>query len=269
LYFAGLACLWGVCLDHCYLIFLNTDLATLFFLAFGLLGGVIGGSRGRQRTVTNDIQTVEALSWVWQESLKGALIGLLIGSVFVLTGLLFLTIFFELFNNIQVGVVLVVALQIIAICGFLGLLFGGLSSKIIETRIRPNQGVRLSTTYALITGVSFFLIVSLVAGLMLILATEAGGDPLKNSYSWIIGLVIGGGVGITTALWFGGFDVIQHITLYFYLYLTGKVPSNYAHFLDYTVRCIFLQKVGGGYIFIHRVLKEHFAAMGQASTPVK
>ena len=31
--------------------------------------------------------------------------------------------------------------------------------------------------------------------------------------------------------------------------------------LDYAADRIFLQKVGGGYIFIHRLLLEHFAAL--------
>ena len=35
-------------------------------------------------------------------------------------------------------------------------------------------------------------------------------------------------------------------------------------FLDYAARLVFLQKVGGGYIFIHRLLLEHFAAMRNA-----
>ena len=40
-------------------------------------------------------------------------------------------------------------------------------------------------------------------------------------------------------------------------------PLNYAHFLDYATKLIFLRKVGGGYIFIHRMLLEHFAAMSK------
>jgi hypothetical protein len=31
-------------------------------------------------------------------------------------------------------------------------------------------------------------------------------------------------------------------------------------FLDYAAERIFLRKVGGGYIFIHRLLQEYFAA---------
>jgi hypothetical protein len=43
--------------------------------------------------------------------------------------------------------------------------------------------------------------------------------------------------------------------------LQKYIPWNYSRFLDYAVDRIFLQKVGGGYIFIHRLLMEHFAAM--------
>ena len=32
-------------------------------------------------------------------------------------------------------------------------------------------------------------------------------------------------------------------------------------FLDYCVDPIFLRRLGGGYIFVHRLLMEHFAAM--------
>jgi hypothetical protein len=32
-------------------------------------------------------------------------------------------------------------------------------------------------------------------------------------------------------------------------------------FLDYATECILLRKVGGGYIFIHRLLQDYFAAL--------
>ncbi|MEB3295717.1 MAG: hypothetical protein VKJ24_21415 [Synechococcales bacterium] len=41
----------------------------------------------------------------------------------------------------------------------------------------------------------------------------------------------------------------------------GLESWNYARFLDHAVDRLFLQKVGGGYIFVHRMLLEHFAAM--------
>ena len=67
--------------------------------------------------------------------------------------------------------------------------------------------------------------------------------------------------GLMSALWYGGVDVIQHYTLRLILVIQGHTPANYARFLDYAVDRIFLQKVGGGYRFIHRLLLEHFAEM--------
>ncbi|MEQ9369926.1 MAG: hypothetical protein RIG63_13015 [Coleofasciculus chthonoplastes F3-SA18-01] len=58
-----------------------------------------------------------------------------------------------------------------------------------------------------------------------------------------------------------GIACIQHFTLRLVLYCSGCIPWNYARFLDYATQQIFLQKVGGGYIFIHRLLLEHFAQM--------
>ena len=62
-----------------------------------------------------------------------------------------------------------------------------------------------------------------------------------------------------------GLDVIQHYTLRLILWHRGHTPRNYARFLDYATERIFLQKVGGGFIFIHRLLMEHFAELDQGS----
>ncbi|MEW6497421.1 MAG: NACHT domain-containing protein [Cyanobacteriota bacterium] len=57
----------------------------------------------------------------------------------------------------------------------------------------------------------------------------------------------------------GGKTCIPHLTLRLILYQDGYIPWNYSRFLDYAAERIFLQKVGDGYIFIHRLLLEHFA----------
>lgn len=43
--------------------------------------------------------------------------------------------------------------------------------------------------------------------------------------------------------------------------LYNRLPLNYVRFLDYCADHLFLRKVGGGYIFIHRLLLEYFADM--------
>jgi hypothetical protein len=53
------------------------------------------------------------------------------------------------------------------------------------------------------------------------------------------------------------------------LWLTRRAPLNLVRFLDYAARDLnFLQKVGGGYNFIHRMLLEHFPAMEWRPRPM-
>ena len=69
----------------------------------------------------------------------------------------------------------------------------------------------------------------------------------------MFGLVFGGGKA-----W------LQHFTLRLILYSQDCIPLNYVRFLDYATEHIFVQKVGGSYIFVHRMLLEHFAQMEPA-----
>jgi hypothetical protein len=51
--------------------------------------------------------------------------------------------------------------------------------------------------------------------------------------------------------------VLQHFSLRLVLTFNGYSPWNYAHFLDYCTEQMLLQRIGGGYRFIHRLLREH------------
>ncbi|HAG84511.1 MAG TPA: hypothetical protein DCL61_25985 [Cyanobacteria bacterium UBA12227] len=84
--------------------------------------------------------------------------------------------------------------------------------------------------------------------------------------SSIIELIINLIIGLSYPLNFrlivgGGKTCIPDFILHLFLYRDGYIPWNYARFLDYASDRIFLQKVGGGYIFTHRLLLEHFAQM--------
>lgn len=96
-----------------------------------------------------------------------------------------------------------------------------------------------------------------------------GADRLEG----VLGMVSGQGVlvlWLTFALisgfilglaYFGGRAVIEHYTLRFILSFKGDIPWNFVRFLDYAAERVFLRKIGGGYIFIHRMLMEHFAKL--------
>ncbi len=54
-------------------------------------------------------------------------------------------------------------------------------------------------------------------------------------------------------------SVTEHLTLRITFFLTKKAPWNYARFLNYATEKMLLQRVGGGYRFIHRLLQERLA----------
>jgi large-conductance mechanosensitive channel len=84
----------------------------------------------------------------------------------------------------------------------------------------------------------------------------------------VVGLVVGLAVGLVSALSIaiiidlivGGTAVIQHSALRLILTLNNHAPLNYVRFLDHAAERILLRKVGGGYIFVHRMLLEYFAS---------
>lgn len=200
----------------------------IFLLIFLLTGG--------------EIKTVESLKWSGQEFKHGIKTGLIfwlisgpiLGGLLVLVFSLHLGQFFGLFDVkfwLFFGGILGMSYTIIQ----------GLKGPEIDAKKVPNQGLKKSAFNALFLGI----IIAMVAGILGILW-----DYLKLTIPF--GLTIGLAFG-------GGYAVIQHFTLRSMLYKKGVAPWNYARFLDYATELIFLQKVGGGYIFIHRMLLEYFA----------
>jgi hypothetical protein len=64
---------------------------------------------------------------------------------------------------------------------------------------------------------------------------------------------------------FGGHAYLHHFALRIVLRYNTFAPLHYIRFLDYATSRIFLRKVGGGYVFVHRLLSEYFAALHQTS----
>jgi hypothetical protein len=66
---------------------------------------------------------------------------------------------------------------------------------------------------------------------------------------------------LISALSLGGYACLSHFALRIVLDRNGSLPLRLVPFLDYCAERIFLRKVGGGYIFVHRLLMEHFASL--------
>jgi len=144
-------------------------------------------------------------------------------------------------------------------------LFQGVSSETIgdQYRVVPNQGIRRSARNSLILGLISTVIAMLSYGLMLepsnVLALVLS-DMLSN------GLIFGLSVGLLAGLLYGGLACLRHSVIRLLLWRSKSIPWNYPRFLDYATEHILLRKVGGGYIFLHRLLLDYFAA--QKTPPV-
>ena len=78
----------------------------------------------------------------------------------------------------------------------------------------------------------------------------------------IIGLFFGVVLGMTFGIAIGGgMPVLQHYTLRFWLHHYGYLPLKLVPFLDLAAERLILQKVGGGYRFVHRFLQDYLATL--------
>jgi hypothetical protein len=89
--------------------------------------------------------------------------------------------------------------------------------------------------------------------------TRCGFGKITKPIRWNANLGLLFGLG--GALAFGGYTCLSHLALRLVLARNGSLPLLLVPFLDYCVERIFLRRVGGGYIFIHRMLMEHFASL--------
>jgi len=142
--------------------------------------------------------------------------------------------------------------------GLLGGLTGGMSGKVLEEHriATPNQGIRHSVRQGIVLGI-------VGGGTGGIVGVALGGVVSGGYDLWLMstyGLIIGPLIGLTRGLRGGGMACFQHIVLRWSLWKNRSLPWNCSRFLDYTAAHILLRKVGGGYIFIHRLLLEYFAS---------
>jgi hypothetical protein len=67
-------------------------------------------------------------------------------------------------------------------------------------------------------------------------------------------------LAVLLALASGGATCVQHAVLRGLLARSGALSWRLVPMLDYAAERLLLRKVGGGYIFVHRLLLEHIAA---------
>jgi hypothetical protein len=224
----------------------SSDLVWLFSglaLTAGLIAGVGAGSPNR-------ISPVETIAWKWSRSLKWAIACSCPGIfllIFVLSSWMS-----SPQDGLFSGWLNLLALLVILGIVFSGLIIGTLAGFTGAVKVRkgsPNEGIKLSRRNS-----SVALFICLLGGAIPGLIFWAAGWIIQ-----ILGLICGLIAGVFFGTYLGGSAVIKHHTLRLILWMTGHTPFKFIKFLDHCSRLILLKKVGGGYIFIHRMLLDYFA----------
>jgi len=236
----------------------------LYGLVFGVVFGITFGIGDEPRIVNLDIRTVEALSWHWKKAAHYGGLAFFAGLILGILAELAYRVSFGISISGWVGWWLGTSILVGTAAGISGSIFGGLQSSIIKTKTHPNQGIRLSFRNGVYAGSIVLVIIGLLSGLLgnyfgSLIEGLSGGVILWPGGGFWGSTLSGLAGGLLVAFWYGWFDILKHYTLRIILYLRDSVPLALAQFLEYAVGRIFLQRVGGGYIFVHRLLMEHFA----------
>lgn len=261
-------------------------------IIFGLISGVIFGYRKTRQSAFQDILPVERLAFNWNKArragIRGSLfIGTLIGCVGVLIRTYsskgnfniwlsnFLRPYYDwldhTFHHVNENIVESFALFTFAF------LLAGISSFLVfalmagrdrdtldpenkkALRLSLNFGIRKSERFSLLAGLAVFILISVVYGVIMAVATRGGMSR------WIKAVSIGFGMGVISSLLFGGFEVVQHRVLRLFLYFFDLVPWQLHRWVHKVRDLGFIQREGASLRFRHETLTVYFKE-GNAST---
>ncbi len=256
----------------------------IYGLILGLIAGLIVGPIIGLLATVLQLQPVEKSKFRWADissrrSKDALLFGLIGGLIFGLIG--------GLTNGLSGGLRsgLIGGLFAGLRMGLIGGLIAGLirlftSETTPETRVEVNEGTHRSIKMALVVGLIFGLIAGLMfglsGGLIFGLSEEMSnqlskdlGETLSEGMSNELvarlfgGLGCGVFLGVIAGMLGGGLFAMKHLVLRLFLWRSGSAPLRYVAFLAQVRELLFLQRVGGGYIFTHRLLQEHFVSLSQ------
>jgi hypothetical protein len=218
-------------------------------LIFGVAGMLAGALAGAPSIKPRKVFAVEILTWKAERARWAILIGFGIG---LLVG-----------GGVSLGLGSVSGIIGGVVKGVFGGILGGLAGGFLfgllmgwtgeEGKVTDEtpQGTRRLTKNILKGSVIGWAAAGLVVALV-----SAG--FVSSLIFGLLGALIG-------TLAFGGYALISHLVLRFFLWYSGQTPPNYSKFLDYCVQLNFLRNVKSeersGYVFIHPVLKEYFAGL--------
>jgi len=188
------------------------------------------------------------LNCFWIEKLKGR-ISLTIAAFLFAVGIIIVSIL-SIIPSKSIKIVCLILLLSSLIW-----VFARINGCEIQQKTRSNQGIWNSAINA--ACVAVFIPIIFAIGFSIVLPANLWISQFRSGL-----LMVGLPVGLTCALFCGGLACIQHFILRLIL-RCHEHPWNYAEFLDNAVKLKLLRRVGGRYEFMHSLLKECFALLGQ------
>jgi hypothetical protein len=258
--------LGGIMIGPLYLLISVQGLERLIILMIGLMTSVFSGSflLGLMFFFFygyRNIQWASGITLRWSTVIGGVLGGCISG----LIGLPIVSFIFEKIFAEKATMFLsaYVIFFIIFILIFIVLISDTRSSREIK---HLGQNVKATTKNCLVISSVMLIVIAMTIGL-----GAKSLDSTKNVFSFaqelaavfllIMGVTWEFIIGSLTVVKFGFFSLIQHFLLRLMIAQNNMIPFSTTPFLDHCVDLIFLRRVGGGYIFVHRLLMEHFAEM--------
>lgn len=261
----------------------------------GLGGSLILGFYGNQMRCFGEIHSVETVGFSAKGALCGSLFGALAGFGFSVYSWIAwaaepnLVFFFvpteevtstvrTLANGLTVEVFQpchgneIFGITLVVIGTILGIFFGAHIPKVLDRKTLPNQGMRLSLRNSIRSFLIAFAAVTTTVTLCILMQNLDAKKLLegREALSYLDAMKTSVGCGAVAAfcaaMWFGGFDVLKHSLLRLVLATLGYLPLKLPLLLDHAANLDFMNRVGGSYIFSHRLLLDHFAAMEDDTT---
>jgi hypothetical protein len=228
------------------------------------LGKTIPNLIGGDRSSISKIVMIDKMTWSWKRAKFGVALGLIFGLVLAFVALIANS-FFHLYHIDSISGQIPLGLEIILIAVIYSGMFVGLSVEQIEEVAYPGQRLKRTLINAFLP--SELAILMLLAILLFSLVWNSSYSfsalPLKFLIYFILSIIAAG-------IYFfilRGDGFIQHYALRLVMTKFNLLPWRLIPFLEYSVNLIFLRRVGGSYIFVHRLLMEHFAEMDLTPRP--
>lgn len=228
-----------------------------FQMILGLLSGV---SLGIVASLSSEIRLFTTVNWAWswknifKSSLPGVIGGPFLGILFwfisKLSNLANLSFLYVLNMGIMTGLI---------IAG-ISAIFSGLFISQTKTTVDTVPHDFSDANNAVWQSAHWAKRFTLVALLTIILPLSI----IVNNFFVPLSILLGG-----VFLYAGGMGFIQHLALRLILFQGRQIPWDYTHFLNHSTDQMLLHKVGGGYQFIHDLLRRKIAAIPTSTQTIK